>query len=180
MTQALTDLLHAWRAGGADAEPALNRHIYDSLKRIARQRLGGGAHATLNPTELVHEAVARMLDSETDWQSRAHFYALAALQMRAVLVDHARRRGAIKRGGEQRAVTLDPALEDGDAFAFLDLHEALEKLARHDARTARAIELSYFGGLSAAQIATVQQMSDATVERDLAFGRAWLRQALVA
>lgn len=179
MAQALTDLLHAWREGAADAEPALNQHIYQTLKSIARQRLGAQAAPTLNPTELVHEAVARLLDSSTDWRSRAHFYALAALQMRSVLVDHARRRGAAKRGGDQVAVTLDPGLPGADdAQAFLDLHDALERLAQHDARTARTIELTYFGGLSASEIAAVQQLSDATVERDLAFGRAWLRRAL--
>src|SRR5690606_16601378 len=108
-----------------------NQQIYAALKRMAQQRVGrGAASATLNPTALVHEAVARMLDSNADWRSRAHFYALAALQMRAVLVDHARRRGAAKRGGDAFAVTLeDGAAVVEDDHALLDLHEALERLA---------------------------------------------------
>lgn len=178
----LTDLLHAWRSGDGDAALALNQQIYAALKRMAQQRVGrGAASATLNPTALVHEAVARMLDSNADWRSRAHFYALAALQMRAVLVDHARRRGAAKRGGDAFAVTLeDGAAVVEDDHALLDLHEALERLAGEERRTAQAIELTYFGGLTAAQVAEVQAVSVATVERDLQFGRAWLRRALAA
>jgi len=179
-TIALTELLHAWRAGEADAHAALNQHIYAALKRMARQRIGPGAAAgTLHPTDLVHEAVARMLDSDVDWNSRAHFYALAALQMRSVLVDHARRRSAAVRGGGVAAVTLDDGLAAlDDDQQLLDLHEALQRLAAHDQRTARVLELTYFGGLTAAQVAAVVEVSVATVERDLQFGRTWLRRAL--
>lgn len=179
-TPGLTDLLLAWRSGDGDAGSELNRQVYAALKRMARSRVGrGGAAATLNPTALVHEAVARLLDSEADWRSRAHFYALAALQMRAVLVDHARRRGAAKRGGGAIAVTLDDdvAVADEDT-GLLDLHEALEQLAVEDPRTARALELTYFGGLTAVAVAEVCGVSVATVERDLKFGRLWLRRAL--
>ncbi len=176
----LTDLLQAWRSGDGDAGSALNQQIYATLKRMAQQRVGrGAASATLNPTALVHEAVARMLDSDADWRSRAHFYALAALQMRAVLVDHARRRGAAKRGGAAIAVTLDEQIAAADEdTGLLDLHEALERLAGEDARTARILELTYFGGLGAAEAAEVCKVSVATVERDLRFGRLWLRRAL--
>ena len=151
-------------------------------KRMASGRLAGGrGPATLNPTALVHEAVARLLDSSVDANSRAHFYALAALQMRAVLVDHARRRNADKRGGGAMQVTLDEALADtgcADAGMFLDLHDALGELARADARCARAVELTYFGGMSAAELAPLLDVSVATIERDLAFGRAWLKRRL--
>jgi RNA polymerase sigma factor (TIGR02999 family) len=147
---------------------------------MARQRVrDAGAGATLNATALVHEAVARMLGSETEWQSRSHFYALAALQMRAVLVDAARRRRTTKRGSDWKAVTLDAeAISGADSDALLELHEALERLGGDDPRTARVVELTYFGGLTSAQVAEVCAVSVATVERDLRFGRAWLRERL--
>lgn len=177
--QRMTHLLRAWQAGDGGARSVLDDEIYATLKRMARGRLDGSGPATLNPTALVHEAVARLLDGEPDLRSRAHFYALAALQMRAVLVDHARRRLADKRGGGAVQVTLDEGLaEVDDGQDFLDLHEALEVLARDDARCARAIELTYFGGLSANEVSDVTGVSVATVERDLKFGRAWLKRAL--
>lgn len=176
-----TGLLHAAQAGDEAARTAIDAEVYATLKRMARGRLGGSGPVTLNPTALVHEAVARMLDSSVDAQSREHFFALAALQMRAVLVDHARRRQADKRGGGELQVTLDALLADVDKVdgdALLDLHEALEALAHEDARCARALELTYFGGLSASQLARLLEVSAATVERDLHFGRAWLRRRL--
>jgi RNA polymerase sigma factor (TIGR02999 family) len=179
--QRITDLLVAWRAGDTSARPSLDREIYATLKRMALARLSGGrGPATLNPTALVNEAVARLLGGSQDWRSRAHFYALAALQMRAVLVDHARRRHAARRGGGAVAVTLGTGADEVAAAGdeFLDLHEALGALAREDARTARTIELTYFGGLSAADVAEVAGVSVATVERDLAFGRVWLKREL--
>lgn len=181
-THGMTALLHAWRSGDSDAQQPLNQQIYLALKRMARQRVGrGAACATLNPTALVHEAVARLLGSDADWRSSAHFFALAALQMRAVLVDHARRRGAAKRGGAVVAVTLDEDLAvTGDGDGVLELHEALEQLAQEDPRTARVLELTYFGGMTAAQVGEACGVSVATVERDLRFGRAWLRRALQA
>jgi RNA polymerase sigma factor (TIGR02999 family) len=175
---AITALLHAWRAGAADAAPRLNAHIYDRLKQMARQRFQG-ADVVLSPTVLVHEAVAQMLGSDVDWDSRAHFFALAALQMRTVLVDHARRAASAKRGADAVAVTLDPehaAIDDG--VGVLEVHEALERLAVEDTRAARALELTYFGGLDARQVGEVLEVSVATVERDLKFGRAWLREAM--
>jgi RNA polymerase sigma factor (TIGR02999 family) len=178
----LTGLFQAWRGGDAAARAALDAEVYAALKRMAGGRLAGGrGPATLNPTALVHEAVARLLDARVDACSRAHFYALAALQMRAVLVDHARRRSAGKRGGGALQVTLDEALADGaaaDADALLDLHEALQALAREEPRSARVLELTYFGGVAASELAALLQVSVATVERDLAFGRAWLRRRL--
>lgn len=181
-SHALTALLQAWRSGDAGAREPLNQQIYASLKRMARQRVRHGAGpATLNPTALVHEAVVRLLGSEVDWRTSAHFFALAALQMRAVLVDHARRRGAAKRGGSAVAVTLgeDVAVVEDDE-GVLALHAALEQLAAEDARTARVLELTYFGGLTAAQVGEACSISVATVERDLRFGRAWLRRELQA
>lgn len=174
----ITALLHAWRAGAADLAPRLNAHIYERLKQMARQRFHG-RDVVLSPTVLVHEAVAQMLDAGTDWNSRAHFFALAALQMRSVLVDHARRAATAKRGADPVAVTLDPAHASvDDGIGVLEVHEALEKLAAEDGRAARALELTYFGGLDARQVGEVLGVSVATVERDLKFGRAWLREAM--
>ena len=176
----VTALVQSWRKGSAQAGSLLQQQVYAMLRRMAAQRLGGRGPATLQPTALVNEAVARLLDGEADFASRAHFFALVALQMRAVLVEHHRRAVADKRGGGAIAVELDPdaLVADDEAERFLDLHRALEALAADDARTARAIELSYFGGLSAREIATVLEVSDATVERDLAFGKRWLRRRL--
>jgi RNA polymerase sigma factor (TIGR02999 family) len=174
----ITALLSSWRAGSRDAEPALAAEIYARLKHMARQRLRG-ADVLFSPTVLVHEAVAQMLDRDVDWQSRAHFFALAALQMRTVLVDHARRAATAKRGADPVAVTFDPDhAQADDGTGVLEVHDALDKLAAEDARAARALELTYFGGLDARQVAEVLAVSVATVERDLKFGRAWLREAM--
>lgn len=180
MAEAITELLQSWRAGDDAARSQVDAYVYDTLKRMARQRVrDGGAGATLNATALVHEAVARMLGSETEWQSHNHFYALAALQMRAVLVDSARSRSTAKRGGDWVAVTLDAERIAGeDADDLLALHDALERLGDEDPRTARVLELTYFGGLTSAQVAEVCQVSVATVQRDLRFGRVWLRDTL--
>jgi RNA polymerase sigma factor (TIGR02999 family) len=169
----------AWRSGKAEAEAVLNREVYALLKRMAGARLAQGGPATLEATGLVHEAVARLLGGNSDWTSREHFFALAAMQMRAVLVDGARRRMADKRGGGAAHVTLggvaEPAVADD---GLLELHEALLRLAERDPRAARVVELTYFGGMRAHEIAPVLQVSDATVERDLAFGRSWLKREL--
>lgn len=174
----ITTLLHSWRAGAADVAPRLNAQIYERLKQMARQRFQGG-DVVLSPTVLVHEAVAQMLDADVDWNSRAHFFALAALQMRTVLVAHARRTAAAKRGADPVAVTLDPAhATSDDGVGVLEIHEALEKLAGEDERAARVLEMTYFGGLDARQAGEALGVSVATVERDLKFGRAWLKDAM--
>jgi RNA polymerase sigma factor (TIGR02999 family) len=178
--QRLTEQLRAWQSGDQQAGALLSQEIYAALKRLARSRTpGGSASATLNPTALVNEAMLRLLGSDTEWQSRAHFFAVAAAAMRSVLVDSARRRRSEKHGGSAVRVTLgdDAAWQLGDD-GFLDLHEALGQLAANDPRTARAIELTYFGGLNAREVAEVSGLSIATVERDLAFGRAWLQARL--
>lgn len=184
MNEAIPDLdatLDAWRAGKAEAEAVLSREVYALLKRMAGARLAHSGPVTLEATGLVHEAVARLLAGRSDWHSREHFFALVAMQMRAVLVDGARRRGAGKRGGGVACVTLGTAAEAEAAVAdegLLELHEALERLSDRDPRAARVVELTYFGGMRAHEIAAVLGVSDATVERDLAFGRTWLKREL--
>ncbi len=174
-----TELLQAWQSGDANAAETINQQIYATLKRIASLHvLQPGAAQAMSATSVVNETVMRLLEGNVDWRTRAHFYALATLRMRAVLVDHARRRQADKRGGGLAFVTLTEAGEIGTEDEFLDLHEALLALERDDPRTARAIELTYFGGLSAREVAEAIDVSISTVERDLAFGRVWLRVAL--
>jgi RNA polymerase sigma factor (TIGR02999 family) len=183
--QRLTDLLIAWRRGDDDAHrdarrEALNREIYAALKRMAAGRwLDAGKPGTLSPTALVNEAVARLLDGNVDWSSRSHFFALAALQMRAVLIDYARSRHAAKRGGGVAAVTLE-GLEIGTSTddELLDLDAALIELTTVDARAARVIELTYFGGMKAHEVAEVCDIGLSTVEKDLAYARAWLHRRL--
>lgn len=179
----LTALLREWMSGVRGSE-ALEREVYASLKRMAVGRWQrNGARSSLSPSELVNEAVARLLGGEADWNSRVHFFALAALQMRAVLVDHARARSAGKRGGGMQVVTLDSRIEDGAAAAGVDidllaLDDALRALAADDARCARVVELTYFGGLNAEEVAAVLDVGVRTVEKDLAYGRAAMRMLL--
>lgn len=179
--QRITDLFLAWRAGDTSARSALDHVIYATLKRMVLARLSGTrGPSTLNPTTLVNEAVARLLGGSGDVHARAHLHALAAPQMRAVLVDRARRRHAGRRGGGAIALTLATGAEEVSAGGdeFLALHEALTTLEREDARTARVVELTYFGGLSATDVAEVVGEPADTVERDLAFGRLWLKREL--
>lgn len=177
----LTEQLRAWQSGDDSAGHALGAEIYAALKRLARAQLKPGGPPTLNPTALVNEAMLKLLGVGTDWQSRAHFFAVAAAAMRSILVDEARRRASEKHGGGAVRVSLvDDVVGAGAENRFLDLHDALEELARHDARTARALELTYFGGLNARELGEVLSLSVATVERDLAFGRAWLKRRLEA
>lgn len=174
-----TELLQAWKLGDENATDAINQQIYATLKRIARQYVpqASAAHA-MSATSVVNETVMRLLEGNVDWRTRAHFYALATLRMRGVLVDHARRRQADKRGGGLAFVTLGEAGDIATEDEFLDLHEALLALERDDPRTSRALELTYFGGMSAGEVAETIDVSVSTVERDLAFGRVWLKAAL--
>jgi RNA polymerase sigma factor (TIGR02999 family) len=177
----IRELITAWQAGKAGAEDVLNQEVYQLLKRMAGARLAQNNHATLEATGLVHEAVARLLGGGSDWTSREHFFALVAMQMRAVLVDAARRRMADKRGAGAAHITLGGAAEAAVADdGLVELHEALLRLSERDGRAARVVELTYFGGMRAHEIAPVLGISDATVERDLAFGRSWLRRELAA
>ncbi len=174
-----TELLQAWQSGDAGATDAINQQIYATLKQIARQHApqAGAAHA-MSATSVVNETVVRLLEGNVDCSTRAHFYALATLRIRAVLVDHARRRQADKRGGGLVFVTLGEAGDVSTEEEFLALHEALLNLEHDDPRTSRVLELTYFGGLSAREVSEAIDVSVSTVERDLAFGRVWLKAAL--
>lgn len=179
----VTVLLREWRAGDADALGRLLPMVYDTLRAMASARMRATpGSVTLQPTALVHEALLRMLGREADWSDRAHFMALMALKMRAVLVDHARARAAEKRGGGlMHELTLSHAEREAGVvseYSVLGLHQALDLLAAHDPRAARGVEMMYFGGMTREEIATVLDISVPTVDRDLRFAKAWLNRAL--
>ena len=181
----VTALLLAWRAGDASAGDRLLPLVYDELHRqAARAMWREDAAHTLQATALVNEAYLRLVDQRrVEWKSRAHFFGIAAQAMRRVLVDHARGRLAEKRGGAMQRVTLGDAgaAASGDADADLDvlaLHDALERLAALDPDQARLVELRYFGGLGIDETADALGVSAATVKREWAVARAWLRREL--
>jgi RNA polymerase sigma factor (TIGR02999 family) len=182
----VTELLRAWGAGDAEACEELARVVYAELRQRARRALRreGEGH-TLQPTALVHEAWMR-LDGQHDarWQSRTQFFAVAAQMMRRVLVDHARARRALKRGGATRVTLgdlhgeLDAPDAGLDAIDLIALDDALARLAILDAQKARLVELRYFAGLSITEAATALGVSPATVGREWAVARMWLRREL--
>lgn len=181
----LTQLLNSWRRGDEAARDELLEQVYGVLREMAARRIGdSGSDVTLRPTVVVHDAVLRLIENVPNCSDRSHFFALLALKMRAVLVDHARARSAAKRGGGAVSVTLSHAdlLADGDgqtsSIDVLALHQALDDLAGHDPRAAHAVEMAYFGGMTNPEIAQVLAVSTPTVERDLRFARAWLNRRL--
>lgn len=175
----ITDLLLAWSDGDPAAGEEVIAQLYGRLKRIAgRQMARERSDHTLQPTALVHEAfLALDRQRRVRWRSRSHFLAIAARLMRCILVDHARARNRLKRGGGVIRVSLDAAEElatiDG-AAGLLALDEALERLKRRDPMKEAIVELRYFGGLSIEQAAEVTGLSTATVSRHWQVARAWL------
>jgi RNA polymerase sigma factor (TIGR02999 family) len=165
-----------------EAAAALLPEVYDELKRIARADLRRQPMGhSLDPTEVVHEAYARLSsDAARTWNDRIHFVAVAATAMRHLLVDHARRKGAARRGGGWQRVTLSgvASLSDGEDVAIEDLHRALEDLARLDPRQARIVELRFFGGLTIDEVATALDLGTTTVENHWTFAKAWLHERL--
>jgi RNA polymerase sigma factor (TIGR02999 family) len=176
----VTRLLLEWRKGETEALEALVPLVYGELRRLARLQMRGQSPGhTLQPTALVHEAYARLVDLKLDWQDRSHFLCMAARTMRRVLVDHARAKHAAKRGAGAVQVTLrDVHAKEEPSFDLLAIDEALEALSRRDERAASAVELCYFGGLTGREIAEALGVSEATSERDLRFARSWLKREL--
>ncbi|MDC8015479.1 ECF-type sigma factor [Tahibacter soli] len=177
----LTELLQSWQRGDGRAFARLFERVYTQLKDIAAQRLREmNGVSTLTPTELLHEAVLRVVDSPMDWKNRAHFFATMSLLVRSALVDHARARVAVKRGGHAVRVTLthaDPG-EESIVADVLSLDQALTKLEGLDARSSEVLHLTYFAGLDRQQIVDVLGVSLSTVDRELKFARAWLSREL--
>jgi RNA polymerase sigma factor (TIGR02999 family) len=181
----VTLLLQNWRRGDDAALGQIAEILAPELHRLAasylrRERPGH----TLQPTALINEAYLRLVGQNAgpDWQCRSHFVAIAANHMRQILVDHARRHRAAKRGAGITMAVLDdaPAASDPGLVDLLALDEALSKLAEVDARKARAMELKFFGGLQMAEIADVLNISVKTVEKDVRLGIAFLRSTLSA
>jgi RNA polymerase sigma factor (TIGR02999 family) len=178
----VTSLLEAWSHGDPSALGRLIPIVYEDLRRVAgrRLRMERDDH-TLSATALVHETYLRLMGQQPSrLENRSHFFAVASELMRRILVDHARRRGARKRGGGTVRLTLDAAVAAG-ASPDLDLvavDDALTELAELDSRQARIVEMRFFGGLSAEEVAAVLGISRATVERDWGMARAWLYRRL--
>lgn len=177
----ITQLLNQWASGNEDAGESLTPLIYDEMHKIAARifRTEKSGH-TLQPTALVHEAYANLVAVDISWQDRAHFYSLAARMMRRMLVNHANARNAAKRGGGALRVTLDESKTPAvDASAeLLDLDETLSKLAELDERKAELIQLQYFGGLTFREMEEVTGLSSSTLDRELRFARAWMKDQL--
>ena len=165
--------------GGAVTE--LMPLVYDELRRLARRYVRQERAASVQATDLVHEAYLRLArDRPRRWQDRTHFLAIAAIGMRRVLVERARARGARKRGGDRVQVTLDDALvaAPGTTVDLLAIDRALSALAALDARQARIVELRFFAGMTVEEAAEATGVSPATVKRDWTLARAWLQREL--
>jgi len=182
--QSVTELLLKWGSGDKSALDELIPLVYDELRKLAASylRRKPGAH-TLQATALVHEAYVRLADqSSISMQHRAQFFGLAAKVMRDILVDHARKRLAGKRGGDQLRLSLNQAERLGhrSEVELVALDDALKELATTNPQHSRVIELRFFGGLTIDETADVMNLSHATTERYWSFARAWLRRELAA
>jgi RNA polymerase sigma factor (TIGR02999 family) len=178
----ITRLLVAWGDGDQAALNELTPLVHEELRRLAHHYMGGERTGhTLQTTALVNEAYVRLIDwKNVRWQSRAHFFGVSAQLMRRILVDFARARGYQKRGGGALAVSLDEAahVSDDKGADLVALDEALESLAKLNARQSKVVELRFFGGLSVDETAEVLKVSSGTVERDWSLARAWLYREL--
>ena len=178
----VTRLLVEIRGGNRQAQSDLIPLVYDELRRLAEARMRKERpDHTLQPTALVHEAYLRLVGGPAvDWQDRAHFFAIASRLMRRILVDHARAHHAGKRGGPEQKLALDEnlVLTGEKSEDLLALDEALVKLGEQDPRLVQVVEMRFFGGLSAEEIADVLGISPRTVKRDWSLARAWLYEEI--
>jgi RNA polymerase sigma factor (TIGR02999 family) len=178
----VTELLLQWSQGNPAARETLIPLVYDELRRLARQCLASQRpDHTLQSTALVHEAYVRLVNhSSVHWENRVHFFAVAAQLMRRILVDHARKRLAAKRGGNRLTLTLDDAiaLPKKRELDLVALDDALNELAELDQRQSHIVELRFFGGLSIEDASHQLGISPATVKREWATARTWLYQQM--
>jgi RNA polymerase sigma factor (TIGR02999 family) len=178
----VTALLDEWNRGDPDALQALLPIVYAELRRVAARQLRGERDGhTLQPTALVHEAYLRLtVQRQLEWQSRAHFFGVAAGVMRRILVDHARRHHARKRGNGLRPIPLDDALDVAAPadVPVLGLDQALTRLAQVDPQLAAIVELRTFGGLTIDEVAHVKSVSPSTAKREWRTAKAWLVREL--
>lgn len=182
MAGEFTRMLVRVRDGDDEAFDSILPYVYDELKLIAhrhlqRERTGH----TLNTTALVHEAYLKLVDRENvEWRDRAHFRAVAAQAMRRILVDYARKRNALKRGGKSKPLTLNERViaVEAQAEMLVMLDQAMSRLETLSSRLCRVVEYRFFGGLTDDEIAAVLNVSDRTVRRDWVKARAWLFKEL--
>lgn len=174
----VTTLLIDWGKGDRAALDAMLPLVYEELKKLAASQLRRERHGhTLQTTALVHEAYSRLIDQrQVDWKNRAQFMGVAAEVMRRILLHHARKRLAAKRGGDIQRVSLS-VVEDSSVEQNVDmivLDSALQELSQFDARKSKIVELKFFGGMTTEEIGEVMQLSHATIEREWTLARAWL------
>ena len=178
----VTQLLDKVNEGDSSAAEALMPLLYEELRGLAARYLRGERPGhTLQPTALVHEAFLKLVgQKDADYKSRGHFMAIAAVAMRRILVNHAQKRSAAKRGGGAKRVPLDDdlAVAESPDIDLVALDEALNRLAERDARKARVVEQRFFAGMAMSQIAENLGVSLATVKRDWEFARTWLTREI--
>jgi RNA polymerase sigma factor (TIGR02999 family) len=173
----VTRLLALVQGGDDGAREQLAAEVYSRLRALAHRQLDAGSGNSMAATDLVHEAYFKLVDQATPWENRAHFFGVAAKAMRSILVDHARARRALKRGGDLERSPLEDAVAsfESRAMNLITLDEALKELAAFDERKALLVDLRFFGGLSMDEAARVLGVSLATAEREWSVTRAWLR-----
>ena len=172
----VTRLLSEWRSGNDEALSKLTPIIYQTLRRLSAKHISAEKNPTIQATDLVHEAFLNLVDIDIDWQDRAHFFAVASRLMRRLLIDRARSRLSQKRGGgaQLTAVDVDQVASESAEQELLELDQALTKLKEIDARKADVLELHFFGGMTYPEISVALSISEATVDRDLRFAKAWV------
>jgi RNA polymerase sigma factor (TIGR02999 family) len=179
----ISGLLKAWSGGTTEALNELLPVVYDELRKRAHNHLRRERKGhTLQTTGLIHEAFIKLVEQKTvEWQNRSHFFAISSNLMRQILVDYARSRGRVKRGGDAENLPLEEALlisAEERNVDLLALDDALNRLAEIDEQQARIVELRYFSGLSIAEVAETLGISIATVNRDWKMAKAWLNYEL--
>ena len=171
-------MLREWRDGDPSAATRLTPLVYTELRALARRRLSGQERNAISATELVHEAFLRMVkQDQPEYVNRAHFYSIAARLMRQILVDFSRHSRASKRGSGAPALSLEAAenVSSSAGPGVIAIHDALNQLALMDQRKSRMLEMRYFGGMTAEEIAEVEGVASATVTREIRAATAWLR-----
>lgn len=183
MVSEATQILTAISAGDRSCADRLMELVYHDFRGLAASYLNGETRSnTLQPTAVVHEAFIKMVDQDQiDWRGRSHFFAVGATAMRQILVDHARRKAALKRGGSRQRINLEDDLtispqSDEDV---LEIDDALQKLSVIDPHRAQIVELRFFGGLSNDEVAEVMGVSKRSIQKQWAGTRAWLRREIV-
>ena len=180
----VTGLLRQWQSGDKEALDKLTPLVYDELHRLAHQYLSRERPGhTLQTTALVNEAYLRLVEQkDVDWESRAHFFGVSAQVMRHILVDYARQHASAKRGGEFQKVQLDGdvMVSRERAAELVALDDAMQALHEVHPRRSKVVELRYFGGLNNKEASEVLKVSEATIERDWRFAKAWLYRELQA